>query len=80
MKQTRRDKMGVKGRIQWKGTDVCVDITCECGCKSHFDGFNMYYVKCPECGKVYEAQNKISFEEVKTINQNKPAPRKIDKW
>ena len=26
------------GRIQWKGTDICVDIHCVCGYLGHIDG------------------------------------------
>lgn len=42
------------GWIQWKGTDVCMDITCTCGFISHFHGEFCYHVKCPKCGQVYE--------------------------
>jgi len=41
------------GWIQWKGTDVCADITCQCGAKFHVDGWFMYYVTCPVCGQKY---------------------------
>lgn len=37
------------GWIQWKGTDVCIDIHCECGESSHYDGEFMYAVECPHC-------------------------------
>ena len=40
--------------IQWKGTDVCCDIHCECGAFIHFDGDFMYFIKCPECEKYWE--------------------------
>jgi hypothetical protein len=43
-----------KGWIQWKGTDVCIDLTCKCGEGFHFDGDFMYHIKCPYCGQVYE--------------------------
>lgn len=36
--------------IQWKGTDVCMDFTCECGAADlHFDGYFAYVVQCPNC-------------------------------
>lgn len=39
--------------IQWKGTDVCADIYCECGEQTHLDDDFAYYVKCGACGRVY---------------------------
>lgn len=40
--------------IQWKGTDLCMDFSCECGAMCHFDGMFAYTVKCPHCGTVWE--------------------------
>ena len=42
------------GWIQWKGTDVCMDIRCACGELTHIDEEFCYHVKCGACGKVYE--------------------------
>ncbi len=50
--------------IQWKGTDVCMDIHCKCGCHSHFDGYFAYHVKCPECGTVYFCNGHIELIEL----------------
>lgn len=49
------------GWIQWKGTDVCVDLYCICGRHFHFDGDFMYHVKCPKCGQTYEADGHIKL-------------------
>lgn len=49
------------GWIQWKGTDICCDIHCECGASSHFDGEFMYHIKCPDCGRVYECDGHIQL-------------------
>lgn len=51
------------GWIQWKGTDVCMDLKCSCGKSSHFDGSNMYYVKCCHCGKIWSCNAYILLEE-----------------
>lgn len=40
------------GWIQWKGTDVCVDLRCECGEQSHYDGEFAYHWQC-KCGRQY---------------------------
>ena len=42
------------GWIQWKGTDVCIDIHCVCGEHSHYDGDFLYHFKCPVCNVVYQ--------------------------
>jgi hypothetical protein len=39
--------------IQWKGTDVCVDIYCPCGHHGHVDGYFAHNIKCGGCGSVY---------------------------
>lgn len=49
------------GWIQWKGTDVCMDIHCSCGCHSHVDKDFTYYVKCPKCGRMYECNGHIEL-------------------
>ena len=35
------------GWIQWKGTNVCMDIHCKCGMLTHIDADFAYHVKCP---------------------------------
>lgn len=51
------------GWIQWKGTDVCMDIHCDCGQMSHVDGDFCYYVKCPHCDKVWECDGHIQLKK-----------------
>jgi len=41
------------GWIQWKGTDVCIDLHCACGTLGHVDGDFVYQVKCTDCGQHY---------------------------
>lgn len=41
------------GRIQWKGTDVCIDMYCICGAHGHFDGDFLYTTRCRKCGRIY---------------------------
>lgn len=52
------------GWIQWKGTDVCMDIHCKCGYQTHIDGDFVYSVKCPKCGTVYNCNGHIEFIEL----------------
>jgi len=44
---------GAHGGIQWKGTDVCIDLHCPCGYDGHVDGEFFYAYQCPACGQVY---------------------------
>ena len=52
------------GWIQWKGTDVCMDIHCKCGYMSHVDDLFAYHVKCPNCGTVYLCNGHIQLIEI----------------
>ena len=52
------------GWVQWKGTDVCMDIYCSCGHHSHIDSEWAYNVKCPSCGKVYSCNGHIELIEL----------------
>lgn len=49
------------GWIQWKGTDVCLDLHCDCGINSHLDAEFAYYVRCPGCGQVYSCNGHIEL-------------------
>ena len=56
----------VFARVQWKGTDVCLDFDCECGESWHIDGFFAYSVKCKECGSVYYLNPNIQMVKLET--------------
>lgn len=44
---------GAHGCLQWKkGSDVCIDIQCECGLFSYIDGEFTYLFRC-SCGKLW---------------------------
>lgn len=46
---------GPHGWIQWKGTNVCMDVRCECGELTHFDGEYCYFIECGACHRRYMA-------------------------
>ena len=52
------------GWIQWKGTEVCLDVYCKCGHHSHIDDDFVYYVKCPKCNTVYMVNGHVEFIEL----------------
>jgi hypothetical protein len=49
------------GWIQWKGTDVCIDLHCECGHHGHFDGEFFYHFECPACHKRYAVGQNVKL-------------------
>jgi len=57
---------GPHGWIQWKGTNVCMDVHCACGKMSHLDADFAYHVKCPYCGRVYFCNGHIELIELET--------------
>jgi len=52
---------GPRGWIQWKGTDVCCDIHCECGELMHVDAEFAYAVRCTNCERVYGMDPNITL-------------------
>ena len=52
------------GWIQWKGTGVCMDLTCSCGELFHIDAECAYNVKCPECGKIWMINGHVELIEL----------------
>ena len=55
---------GPTGGIQWKGTDVCMDVHCKCGKHTHIDDDFTYYIECGECGAIYQVSQNISLNEL----------------
>lgn len=55
------------GWIQWKGTDVCMDIHCVCGELGHVDADFCYYVKCSACGRIYETNGHVKLHEISEV-------------
>lgn len=49
------------GWVQWKGTQVCMDVHCQCGHLSHIDADFAYFVKCPKCATVYMCNGHIEL-------------------
>ncbi len=56
-------KKSPNGWIQFKGTDLCMDVHCSCGEMTHIDGDFVYFIKCSACGKIYELNGHIELIE-----------------
>jgi len=64
--------------IQWKGTDVCIDLYCpDCGEHYHHDGDFMYYLQCPYCNNIYAVGHnikliKLNKEHIDFVKKDRP--------
>jgi hypothetical protein len=61
---TRHRIDGPHGWIQWKGTDVCMDIHCACGHHGHIDAEFVYMVRCPVCKVSYYVSPYVHLDQV----------------
>jgi len=68
MQETYKDKP--HGWVQWKGTDVCMDVHCKCGELCHIDAGFAYYVKCTHCGTVYMVNGHVELIELEEEPEN----------
>lgn len=50
--------------IQWKGTNVCMDVYCKCGAHLHVDAMFAYHVECGSCGTFYMCNGHIELIEI----------------
>ena len=60
-RQTLPPKGSPHAWIQWKGTEVCMDVYCGCGAAFHVDGWFAYYVECPGCSQVHMCNGHIEL-------------------
>lgn len=58
------------GWIQWKGTDICMDVQCKCGHQNHIDGYFAYHVRCSACKTVYFCNGHIELIELEKEPDN----------
>lgn len=56
-----RNPSEAHGWIQWKGTDVCIDLHCSCGHHGHVDGDFFYYYRCPKCQRAYAVGQNVKL-------------------
>ena len=50
--------------IQWKSTDIMIEVYCPCGGGGYFSGWFMYFIKCTSCGQVYECGTSIELKPI----------------
>lgn len=62
------------GWIQWKGTDVCMDVHCKCGELFHIDDSFTYTVKCLACETVYYCNGHIELIEIVNVSEDERSP------
>ncbi len=66
--------------IQWKGTDVCLDFTCECGWSGHVDAEFAYTIRCGGCQKVWALPHTVRLgpELEHNVEYHTPVDPKAD--
>lgn len=69
-----KDRKPPYGWIQWKGTEVCMDIHCECGADLHIDAEFCYHIKCVRCGAIYECSGYIDLHKLNHEPENVKMP------
>jgi hypothetical protein len=52
------------GWIQWKGTEVCMDVHCKCGFTAHIDETSFYFYRCESCKRTYAVGQNIKLIEL----------------
>jgi hypothetical protein len=52
------------GWIQWKGTNVCIDLHCICGYHGHVDAEFFYRYECVGCGRKFAVGQNIKLIEL----------------
>lgn len=52
------------GWIQWKGTNVCMDVHCVCGALGHVDADFCYFIRCVNCGRTYGVGGNVRLYEL----------------
>ena len=55
---------GPHGWIQWKGTNVCMDVHCVCGAHAHVDTDFCYFLRCDHCSRVYRVECNLPLHEL----------------
>ncbi|MGD0766137.1 MAG: hypothetical protein ABR978_07505 [Dehalococcoidia bacterium] len=66
--------------IQWKGTDICIDLHCPCGMSGHYDGYFAYALKCPDCGRVYVLAEKIDLRKATRKEREQLPVQEVVAW
>lgn len=57
------------GWIQWKGTDVCMDVRCSCGALTHLDAEFAYTIQCGACGAKFHVNPHVELVPVEASDE-----------
>ena len=60
--------------IQWKGTEVCMDVRCACGHHGHVDESFAYFYACPKCGVRYAVGQNVRLYPIAADRADAIAP------
>jgi len=71
-RQTKPKEGSPHGWIQWKGTQVCMDVHCSCGYLGHVDDSFAYFVRCPKCKQAFMTNGYVELVPL-TASETKEA-------
>ena len=55
--------------IQWRGTNVCMDVHCSCGEHGHVDADFAYFYRC-SCGKLWAVGRSLHLHALTLAEQS----------
>ena len=58
--------------VQWKGTDLCMDLMCDCGGGGHFCGAFAYVIQCPSCKTYFEMPTDLPLKRIDSVPDGTP--------
>lgn len=65
------------GWIQWKGTNVCMDVRCDCrpDALMHLDAEFTYFLRCPYCRRTFYVDGHVRLVP---LREDEAAARELD--
>jgi hypothetical protein len=66
------------GRIQWQGTEVCIDLLCSCGTRWHEDEEGLFETICPSCQQWYVIDPYVMLRPI-TEQESRYADKRPDR-
>lgn len=70
--------------IQWKNTDVCMDLHCpKCEHHNHYDADFCYFVQCAKCRTVFEMNCFVAFRpatDLSSYSAQHPKQSELYEW
>ena len=57
------DEMMAHVKVQWRDSDCCFHLTCDCGAETHYDVPAREQLMCRSCLRTYRLPDELSIGE-----------------